>query len=116
MPPTSLPFDRVQVLENLGGDEALLKQIAELFVADWPDSLAHLHAAIAAADAEALRRAAHSVKGSVSNFGAERAVQAAKDLEMAGKSGDLTQVASLAETAIQAVEEVVAALKREIAS
>lgn len=115
MPSTLPPFDRDLVIENLGGDEALLKQIAELFVADWPSSRDRILAAVAAADAEALRSAAHSVKGAVSNFAAERAVLAARTLEMAGKSGDLVDAAQLAAAAILAIEEVVAALKIEIA-
>jgi HPt (histidine-containing phosphotransfer) domain-containing protein len=108
------PFDRATALENLGGDEALLAQIAGLFVAGWPESLAKLRVALAAADADALRSAAHAVKGSVANFWAERAVQAARELELAGKNGDLAHAPQLLAAAVAAVEEVVAALKAEL--
>lgn len=108
------PFDRDKVIGNLGGDEELLKQIAELFVGEWPANRDRLQAALAAGEAEDLRAAAHSVKGAVMNFCADRAVQAAKTLEMTGKSGDLSLAAAQFEEVVQAVEEVVAALRREI--
>lgn len=113
MSSTSPPFDRAKALENLGGDAELLAQIAGLFIADWPESLARLRAALAAGDAEALRGAAHAVKGAVANFCAERAVQAMRELEMAGKAGDLACAPQLLDAAVAAVEEVLAALAAE---
>jgi HPt (histidine-containing phosphotransfer) domain-containing protein len=110
---SDLPFDRAAVLENLGGDESLLAEIAGIFINDWSDNLVRLREAVAAGDAEALRHAAHSVKGSVANFSAERAVQAARDLEYAGRDGNLAQAPQLLETTIAAVEEVIAALKAD---
>lgn len=111
----ALPFDRSAVLENLGGDETLLAEISRIFVDDWPQGRARLRAALAAGDAGALRHAAHAVKGSVANFSAERAVQAARELEFAGRDGDLARAPQLLEAAVAAVEEVVAALQRELA-
>lgn len=107
---TTLPYDRAKVLENFGGDEELLGEVATLFIAAWPENLARLRAALAAADAAALRSAAHAVKGSVANFCADRAVQAARLLEMTGKGGDLTQAAAQFEVVVATVEEVIAAL------
>jgi HPt (histidine-containing phosphotransfer) domain-containing protein len=101
------------VLENLGGDETLLAEISRIFVSDWPQSRERLHAALAAGDASALRHAAHAVKGSVANFSAERAVQAARELEFAGRDGNLANAPRLLEAAVLAVEEVVAALRDE---
>ena len=114
MPSSPLPFDRNLVLENLGGDEELFRQIAELFIADWPDSLQRVHEASAATNAEGIRAAAHSIKGAVSNFAAPLAMQAAKDLEMAGRAGDLAQVPGLTSAMVKAVEEVIAALRLDI--
>ena len=108
---TTLPYDRAKVLENFGGDEALLGEVAALFIAAWPENLARLRAALAAADAEALRGAAHAVKGSVANFCADRAVQAARQLEMTGRAGDLDQAAAQFEDVVARVEEVIAALE-----
>ena len=108
------PFDRAAVIENLGGDEELFRQIAAMFVADWPETQARLRRALQAGDAEVLRTAAHSVKGAVMNFAAEPAALAARTLEMACKAGDLTQAPAQVEALIQAIDEVAAALVREI--
>lgn len=108
------PFDRNTVLENLGGDESLLAEVSGIFIADWPENLARLRAAVAAGDAEAVRRAAHAVKGAAGNFSAERAVQAARTLEFAGRDGDLSQAPQLLDETVAAVEALVAALKTEL--
>jgi HPt (histidine-containing phosphotransfer) domain-containing protein len=49
-------------------------------------------------DGEALQRAAHSLKGSVSNFGAEGVYQAAFALEKLGRNGDLSGVLTCIDT------------------
>lgn len=110
---TGAPFDRAAVLENLGGNEALLAEIGGLFAAEWPNSLARLRAALTAGDAEALRCAAHFVKGSVSNFSAHRAIAAARDLEYAARDSKLGDAPRLLANTIAAVEELLAALPSE---
>ena len=42
-------------------------------------------------DAAALLETAHALRGSVANFGATRAVEAALKLELMGKAGELTE-------------------------
>ncbi|MBI4985455.1 MAG: Hpt domain-containing protein [Rhodocyclales bacterium] len=116
MPSLPAPFDRSLVLENLGNDEELFRQIAALFIEDWPNSRQRLAAAVAAVDAEAVRAAAHSIKGAVSNFGADAAVQAAKNLEAAGRAADLARIPALSETLVAAISDVVSALRLDIGS
>ena len=82
-------FDLNAALERVGGDQELLKEIADLFLDDAPNSLASVRAAIEANDGAALQRSAHSLKGSVANFGAEEAVDAAFRLEKMGADGKL---------------------------
>ena len=78
-------------LERLGGDEELLREVARLFLDEYPALMVEIREAVAARDADALQRAAHSLKGSVSNFGADAAYNAALVLEMMGRSRDLAQ-------------------------
>jgi HPt (histidine-containing phosphotransfer) domain-containing protein len=78
-------------LERLGGDEDLLREIAGLFLEEYPSLLAEIHAAIVAGDARRLERSAHTLKGSVANFGAEMAQQAALRLEQIGRSERLAE-------------------------
>ena len=78
-------------LERLGGDEELLREVARLFLDEYPALMVGIREAVAARDADALQRAAHSLKGSVSNFGADAAYNAALVLEMMGRTRDLAQ-------------------------
>lgn len=79
-------------LERLGGDEELLREVARLFLEEYPVLLDELRQAVEVLDAEAIQRASHSLKGSVANFGADNAYNAAFALEMMGRTGNLTAV------------------------
>jgi HPt (histidine-containing phosphotransfer) domain-containing protein len=83
-------WDRTQALDRLGGDENLLRELCQIFVQESPKLLEKLGQAIAAQDAEAAMRAAHSIKGDVSYLAAEGALQAARALEEMGHSHDLS--------------------------
>src|ERR1700742_4141085 len=84
--------DRELALARVGGDSELLHEIAELFIDEYPRSLIELRDAIAKGDAKAVERTAHGLKGSVSNFGAAAAVEAALTIETLGRKQDLAEV------------------------
>jgi two-component system sensor histidine kinase/response regulator len=88
--PAGNAIDKAAVMARMGNDLAFLKEIVELFHADCPGQLATILAAIERGDALGLQGASHILKGSVSNFFAPAAVEAALRLETAGQSGDLT--------------------------
>ncbi|MDD5295614.1 MAG: response regulator [Rhodocyclaceae bacterium] len=119
-PPARLPvasakvYDRARLLDNLGGDMELLYQIAGMFLDDYPASLESVNQAVAAGDRDKLYSAAHSVKGMVSNFGAELAVAAAVAVEKRCRSGDMEGIAILAHGLADAVEELAEALRSEV--
>ena len=73
--------------ERLGGDNELLEQILELFAETYPESLDEIDAAVAARNADDLRRSAHTLKGMVANLGAQSPMQRAYELETMGKEG-----------------------------
>ena len=98
------PFDLREALAIVGGDPALLKEIAGLFLGTGPTLLANIHNALSRGDSDLLIRAAHSLKGSVGNFAARKAVECAKELEAAARGGDL-----------RAAQEAWPALKMEMA-
>ncbi|MGB7343973.1 MAG: response regulator [Pirellulaceae bacterium] len=83
-------FDRPLALRNLGGDSELLNEVAEAFFEEYPQSLERVRLAIADQDGEALKRAAHSLKGAVSVFAADAAHSLALQLEHMGSDGMLT--------------------------
>jgi two-component system sensor histidine kinase/response regulator len=82
-------LDREALLDRVGGDLDFLQEIAGLFLEDCPRLLAEIRTAVSGGDARSLEHAAHTLKGSVSNFGAEAAREAAFRLETLGRAGDL---------------------------
>jgi len=76
-------------LERVGGDEELLRDVAELFVQECPRLLSNIEEAIRHKDAGALERAAHELKGSAANFAAQPVVDTAFQLEAMGRNGDI---------------------------
>jgi len=84
----AVPDVPMQVLARVGGDRQLLAEISRLFVDDAPRHLERIRHALDARDAEALRRAAHGLKGAAANFDADGVVHAARTLEEIGRTGE----------------------------
>ena len=76
----------LQVLARVGGDRELLAEISRLFVDDAPRHLDRIRHALDVRDGEALRRAAHGLKGAAANFDADGVVAAARTLEEIGRT------------------------------
>src|SRR6516165_8764976 len=74
------------ILARVGGDRELLAEISRLFVEDAPRHLERIDRALAVSDSEALRRAAHGLKGAAANFDADAVVDAARELEEIGRT------------------------------
>ena len=97
-------------LTRVGGDEELLREIGQLFLEEYPAMLSRLASAIASQDAHTVDRAAHSIKGSVANFGAHAAYQAALELEQMGRAKNLGE----ASRQLDELERALAALHLEL--
>jgi CheY-like chemotaxis protein len=83
-------FDRNVVLDRVEGDTILLQEILDLFFDEIPRLMSETQAPIARGDAQALERAAHTLKGCVGNFGAKGAYDLALKLETMGRGGNLS--------------------------
>jgi signal transduction histidine kinase/DNA-binding response OmpR family regulator len=93
-PSPELPQDVLNkdtLLASVDGDVELLGEMAAIFLDECPKRLSDIRHAVASSDARALQRTAHTLKGSVANFTAHTATQAAMRLEMMGRDGDLTE-------------------------
>lgn len=99
-------------LERVGGDRELLEEVAQLFLDDYPNSIAEIRTALDAGDPKGVERGAHTLKGAVSNFGADSVVETALALEMAGRNGDL----STAPEEFLRLNERLSALHEELAA
>ncbi len=104
-------FDKSALLERVGRDEVLLGELVSLFLDDCPRLIKDLRDAVLEKNAARLKMTAHALKGSVSNFAASAAHEAALRLESMGQSGDLTD----AEKAFAALEAELDRLKPALA-
>lgn len=85
----SAPVDWDKAVARVGGDEAVIAELAGLFLAECPGLETGMREAVDAGNAADLRRHAHTLKGSAGIFQAEAAVDAAQRLEKMGRDGDL---------------------------
>ncbi|VTR94283.1 signal transduction histidine kinase : PAS domain S-box OS=Singulisphaera acidiphila (strain ATCC BAA-1392 / DSM 18658 / VKM B-2454 / MOB10) GN=Sinac_7544 PE=4 SV=1: HAMP: PAS_9: HisKA: HATPase_c: Response_reg: Response_reg: Hpt [Gemmata massiliana] len=104
--------DRATALQCMAGDEELLREIADLFVQECPRQLGDLRAALGAGDAPTARRAAHTIKGAVGNFGARGAVEMANRIETLAKAGELDKADGL----VPELEQQLGAVTTELAT
>ena len=95
-------IDQQAFLKRIGGDT----QLAHTLVGILLDSLPDLSAAVAEAaegkQASALERSAHALRGALSTFSADKAIEAARTLESMGRAGDRLEGCDRAHAALQA--------------
>ncbi|MDH7488301.1 MAG: PAS domain S-box protein [Anaerolineae bacterium] len=103
-------------LERVGGDEDLLREIAEMFLSESQTLLAQMRQAIAQSDAALLKRTGHTLKGLARNFGADDAAQAALDVERIGDEGRLDEAPAAADRLQAEVERLSQALREYLAA
>jgi CheY-like chemotaxis protein/HPt (histidine-containing phosphotransfer) domain-containing protein len=84
-------FDQSVLLAQVEGDQELLAELVELFTEDSPRLLSEIEQAVVRGDGDGLARAAHTLKGAASNFGAHGVVTLARRLEEMGYAGELAE-------------------------
>jgi signal transduction histidine kinase/CheY-like chemotaxis protein/HPt (histidine-containing phosphotransfer) domain-containing protein len=77
------------LLAMVGGDSDVVSELARLFLEDGPRRLEDIKAGLAAGDHEAVRNAAHTLKGSAASICAARTADAALRLEQLAQVSDL---------------------------
>ena len=112
----SEPFDREALLERVDNDWEFLTELVEMLGGEGRRLIAEVKSAAASADAPAVGRLAHTLKGMIGNFCATSAADAAQSLELKAKSGDLA-TASAAIAALETqLEQLILALQGFLAS
>ena len=86
LPPTPV-VSRRELLKRVDGDMELLQDLVDIFLEELPQRLVALRAALDQDDLEVVHEKAHSIKGSVSNFAAAAAFEAASQVNDLARSG-----------------------------
>ncbi len=66
-----------------------VSELMDTFLEDTPKLVMELRSALTSKDADAFRRAAHSIKSNAATFGAEQLADLARELESLGRENDL---------------------------
>jgi signal transduction histidine kinase/DNA-binding response OmpR family regulator len=83
-----MDFGRLEEFREFDDDEqTMTREVVALFLADTPPRLDAMAQAIAQANAQALSKAAHALKGAASNIGAKALQQHAHAMESAAREG-----------------------------
>jgi two-component system, sensor histidine kinase and response regulator len=83
-----------EALRGVGGDRQLLREVVQIFLQEVTPLMDEIRAAIAGHDAAALKRGAHSLKGSILFLGAAEPADQALQLEQIGAGGELQPAAA----------------------
>jgi len=98
-------LEEIRALQRSGTPD-LLEKIVDRFLKDAPRLVQSMREAAATANADALRRAAHTLKSNSATLGAIRLAQYCREIESRAKSGrlaDAGQWLSLAESELALV-------------
>ncbi len=97
-------------LTELVGDD-FIGELVETFFEEAPELLTEIKRALDQGDAEAFRRASHSLKSNGESFGATRLANLARELEALGRDGRLEEARPKVPQLESAYEETVQALR-----
>ena len=104
------------LLEMIGDDREMVKEIVDAFLEDAPDRLAEIRAGLTEENAALVRRAAHTLKANGLTFGALTLAEACRALEEAAGNDTLGIAAPIAadvERSWSAVRPAIEALAAE---
>ncbi|HEV7219992.1 MAG TPA: Hpt domain-containing protein [Terriglobales bacterium] len=83
-------WNKAEAIEWLGGDEELLRELVEVFIAESRKPLLKLRDAVFSSDADGVVRGAHSIKGELGCLGAIAAANTAQKLQTMGINNEMS--------------------------
>lgn len=95
-----------ELLDRIGHDAELLQEVIELFYNEYPSHIQKIRTALAEENGEQVAKAAHTLKGSISNFACPAAFEAVYQLELTGKHNQLDQTEAAIEIVDQRVQQL----------
>ena len=103
------------LLEAFNNDDAFFKDVAEMFISDYPPMVETVKKAIADEDGVLLSRTAHALKGMARNFQIDGAADAALQLEQLADQGQFETAQSLCKTLVDELASFERRLKQMVA-
>ena len=85
------PWDKSEVLDRLGDDEELLRELCAIFLNESAKLLDKLTQAIAKGEPDAIMRTAHSLKGELGYLSASAAIHLTRMLEDMGHDRNISR-------------------------
>ena len=113
---TSGRVDHDELVEQLGGDLDMAKELVSLFLGEWPGELEKVRRGVESGSAEDVRMAAHTLKGVIGNFSRGPSMHTAGKLEAMARSGSLAGTAELVTALERQLRALDADLRRFLAS
>jgi HPt (histidine-containing phosphotransfer) domain-containing protein len=105
-------WDRDALRRELAGDDGVVHELVELYCRESPQLRQAVHAALEQVSADKLRRAAHSLKGTLASLRAHQASTAAEALERLGRAGNLAAAPAVLHDLAQKLEQLHIELQR----
>ncbi len=96
-----LPIDFDLTLERLDCDMTFFCELVDSFLEYMPELIEALKGAEQSGDADNVTLNAHSIKGAACNLGANSLAAVAEQIEMKGKSGDISSVSPLLDELVE---------------
>lgn len=100
--------------EQLAGPDPVFERILGLYLRELPGRMTAIRSAVEQGDAQALRDAAHSLRGSSATLGATLAAELSEALESGAVAGDLAPAPELLERLEEAARLTTAAFEAEL--
>lgn len=88
MSDSQIDSNEFENLKQVSGTE-FVEELIDTFLEEGPKMISELEGSLKSGDAEAFRRAAHSLKSNCATFGAMQLSALARELEMLGKENKL---------------------------
>jgi two-component system, sensor histidine kinase and response regulator len=97
-------IDEAEILARFDGDIELARELAGIFIDEYPNYLAAIREAVVSASPKALEHSAHTLKGSLGNFSTKDAHASALQLETLGRTGSVDGAAEILQKLEQQME------------
>ncbi|TWU17216.1 Signal transduction histidine-protein kinase BarA [Novipirellula galeiformis] len=107
-------LDWAWTLKQTSDSEEMARELANVYLAESQQLLGKIQAALDSGDADALSRAAHTLKSAAGYFGAPTVVQSAQQLEDQGHSTDQHDIEPVHAQLVEAAERLAEELKLKL--